>query len=51
MMRLTLERCFADDALKAVLLDLLASNSHVQRCYERFGFKPRERRMFGTMIA
>jgi aminoglycoside 6'-N-acetyltransferase len=48
MMRLALERCFADGAVKAVLVDPLARNIRAQRFYERLGFVPVERRMFGT---
>jgi aminoglycoside 6'-N-acetyltransferase len=48
MMLLALERCFADAAVKATLLDPLASNTRAHRFYERFGFKPVGRRMFGS---
>ena len=48
MMRLALDRCFAEADVKAVLLDPLASNTRVHRFYERLGFRPVERRMFGT---
>ena len=48
MMRLALDRCFADAAVKAVLLDPLASNTCAHRFYERLGFRPVERRMFGS---
>jgi aminoglycoside 6'-N-acetyltransferase len=47
MMRLALERCFADAAVKAVLIDPLASNTRARRFYERLGFVLVERRMFG----
>jgi aminoglycoside 6'-N-acetyltransferase len=47
MMRLALKRCFADPAVKAILLDPLASNTRAHRFYERFGFKPVGRRRFG----
>ena len=47
MMRLALERCFADPAVTAVLLDPLASNTRAHRFYERLGFRHVERRRFG----
>jgi aminoglycoside 6'-N-acetyltransferase len=48
MMRLALDRCFADHAVKAVLIDPLASNTRAHRFYERLGFRAVDRRMFGT---
>jgi ribosomal protein S18 acetylase RimI-like enzyme len=39
MMRHALERCFADPAVKAVLIDPLASNTRARRFYERLGFR------------
>jgi aminoglycoside 6'-N-acetyltransferase len=48
MMRLALERCFADEAIKAVLVDPLASNRRAHRFYERLGFRRVERRVFGS---
>jgi aminoglycoside 6'-N-acetyltransferase len=48
MMRLALERCFADAAVRAVLLDPLTNNTRAQRFYERLGFKSVGRRMFGN---
>ena len=47
MMRLALERCFADPAVTAVLIDPLASNTAAHRFYERLGFEFLERRRFG----
>ena len=47
MMQLALQRCFDDPAFKAVVLDPLASNTRAHRFYERLGFQPVERRMFG----
>jgi aminoglycoside 6'-N-acetyltransferase len=47
MTRLALQRCFADAAVKAVLLDPLVGNTRAHRFYERHGFQPVERRMFG----
>ena len=48
MMRLAVERCFANPAVKAVLVDPLASNLRARRFYERLGFRAVERRVFGT---
>jgi aminoglycoside 6'-N-acetyltransferase len=48
MMRLALDRCFANPDVSAVLVDPLASNTRAHRFYERFGFRPIERRMFGA---
>lgn len=47
MMALALERCFADPAVPAVLVDPLASNTRAQRFYERMGFRFVGRRRFG----
>lgn len=46
MMELALERCFADTAVTAVLLDPLVTNRRAHRFYERLGFKRIERRRF-----
>ncbi len=48
MMKLAIARCFADPAVTAILIDPLASNIRAHRFYERLGFKPVERRTFGT---
>src|SRR5262245_7843600 len=48
MMVLALGRCFADPAVKAVLIDPLASNIRAHRFYERLGFAMVERRIFGS---
>ncbi len=48
MMRLALERCFADPQVSAVLIDPLASNTRAHRFYERLGFRFVERRRFGA---
>lgn len=48
MMRLALDRCFADAAVKAVLVDPLAANTGSHRFYERLGFAAVERRLFGA---
>ena len=47
IMRLALERCFADPAVTAVLIDPLATNTAAHRFYERLGFAFVERRLFG----
>lgn len=48
MMKQALDRCFADTAVEAVLLDPLASNTRAHRFYERFGFRPVGHRRFGA---
>lgn len=48
MMQLALERCFADPAVTAVLIDPLASNTAAHRFYERLGFRFVEHRQFGA---
>jgi aminoglycoside 6'-N-acetyltransferase len=47
MMRLALDRCFSEPAVRAVLIDPLASNTRAHRFYERLGFHRVDRRMFG----
>jgi aminoglycoside 6'-N-acetyltransferase len=47
MMRLALERAFADPSVQAVLVDPLAANTRAHRFYERLGFRFVERRTFG----
>lgn len=39
MMKLAIERCFADPAVEAVLVDPLDSNTRAHRFYERLGFQ------------
>jgi aminoglycoside 6'-N-acetyltransferase len=48
MMQVALDRCFADPAVGAVLVDPLAANTRVHRFYERLGFRFVERRRFGA---
>jgi aminoglycoside 6'-N-acetyltransferase len=48
MMRLALDRCFAEPTVKSVLIDPLASNVRAHRFYERLGFVAVERRTFGS---
>ena len=38
MMRLAVERCFADKMLSAVLVDSMASNTQARLFYEKIGF-------------
>jgi aminoglycoside 6'-N-acetyltransferase len=47
MMRLALERCFADPRVTAIVIDPLASNERAHEFYRRLGFKPVGRRNFG----
>ena len=46
-MRSAIERCFADPAVGAILIDPLAANVRAHRFYERLGFRFVERRDFG----
>jgi len=46
MMRMALERCFADNKVQAVLIDPLESNVDAIRFYERLGFEFVEKRRF-----
>ena len=46
-MSLAMDRCFADPAVTAVIIDPLASNTRAHRFYERLGFRFVERRAFG----
>jgi aminoglycoside 6'-N-acetyltransferase len=46
-MRLAIDRCFADPAVEAILIDPLASNTRAIRFYQRLGFKPVQERRFG----
>jgi aminoglycoside 6'-N-acetyltransferase len=47
MMRLALERCFADNRVRAIVIDPLVSNERAHQFYRRIGFKPIGRRVFG----
>lgn len=47
MMRLAFRRCFADPAVTAIVIDPLASNPRAHKFYQRLGFVPVGRRMFG----
>ena len=48
MMKLAIERCFADLKVAAILIDPLASNVRARRFYERLGFVALGPRRFGT---
>ena len=47
MMHWAIDRCFADPAVEAILIDPLASNARAIRFYQRLGFRPVEERRFG----
>ena len=47
VMRRAIDRCFADPAVTAILLDPLAANTRAHRFYERLGFRFVETRTFG----
>lgn len=48
MMRLALERCFAEASVEAILIDPLETNRRARRFYERLGFRFVEKRRFGA---
>jgi aminoglycoside 6'-N-acetyltransferase len=47
MMRLALDKCFADPRVTGIVIDPLASNERAHGFYRRLGFKPVGRRRFG----
>jgi aminoglycoside 6'-N-acetyltransferase len=47
MMGLMLEQCFAEPSVNGVVIDPLASNTAAHRFYQRLGFRPEARRIFG----
>jgi aminoglycoside 6'-N-acetyltransferase len=47
MMRLAIDRCFADPGVTTVLIDPLASNTRAHRFYRRLGFRDIGPRRFG----
>jgi aminoglycoside 6'-N-acetyltransferase len=47
MMRLSIEMCFDDARVSAILIDPLADNHRARRFYERMGFEYVEDRTFG----
>ena len=48
MMRLAFQRCFADSAVTAIVIDPLVSNVRAHKFYRRLGFKPVGERRFGN---
>ena len=47
MMTRAIDACFTDGQVTAIIIDPLASNTDAHRFYQRLGFRPVERRMFG----
>jgi aminoglycoside 6'-N-acetyltransferase len=47
MMRLAFQRCFADPAVTAIVIDPLASNTRAHTFYQRLGFVAVGRQTFG----
>lgn len=47
IMRLTIDRCFDDPRISAILLDPLESNTRAHRFYERLGFHFLRKQRFG----
>lgn len=47
MMRWAISRCFENEAIEAILIDPLTSNTKAHRFYERLGFVFMEARRFG----
>lgn len=47
MMRLAFQRCFSDPRVTAIVIDPLASNMRAHKFYQRIGFVPVGRQMFG----
>jgi aminoglycoside 6'-N-acetyltransferase len=47
MMQLAINRCFAEPAVQAILVEPLASNTRAHRFYESLGFQFMENRSFG----
>ena len=47
MMSAVINRCFAEPAIDAIVIDPLNSNTEAHRFYQRLGFKVVGRRMFG----
>ena len=50
IMQLAIEKCFADSAVTAILIDPLKTNVSAQRFYRRLGFKFVEERCFEDVI-
>ncbi|MBC7769572.1 MAG: GNAT family N-acetyltransferase [Phycisphaerales bacterium] len=47
MMEAVIDRCFAEPAIAAIVIDPLTSNTEAHRFYRRLGFQVVGRRMFG----
>ena len=47
MMTQAIDTCFAASEVTAIVIDPLASNADAHRFYQRVGFRPVERRLFG----
>lgn len=47
MLRQAVAACFSDPGVEAIVIDPLASNADAHRFYQRLGFVPEERRLFG----
>lgn len=47
MMRLAMQRCFADSTVSGIVIDPLASNERAHKFYRRLGFRPVGPRRFG----
>lgn len=50
MMRLAIDRCFANPEVTGVLVDPLVGNTRAHHFYERLGFQFLERRQFGSDV-
>ena len=48
MMTQAIDTCFAASEVTAIVIDPLASNADAHRFYQRLGFRPVERRLFGS---
>ena len=48
MMTQAIDACFAASEVTAIVIDPLASNADAHRFYQRLGFRPVERRLFGA---
>ncbi len=47
LMSAAIERCFADPAVTAIVIDPLNANTRAHTFYQRIGFKPTHRQTFG----
>lgn len=47
MMRMAIDRCFADPSVDGIFIDPMASNARARRFYERLGFRFVENHRFG----